>query len=179
MYSEDNEAIIEENTEEELPEDETIIEEEAPELEPAIEEETPEEDDPDLGPAIEEESPSEDEEVVNVEEVTPEESQEAESAVEEQPSEEETSEYTPLTQEQIDNFDEEDVIEAFVNKGTTKGGINLDNLSDSDKKALVDKSLGISAEKYDIPTGTPAPWDTDVLNVYYEDGLYNIDVKTK
>ena len=179
MYSEDNEAIIEENTEEELPEDETIIEEEAPELEPAIEEETPEEEAPDLGPAIEEESPSEDEEVVNVEEVTPEESQEAESAVEEQPSEEETSEYTPLTQEQIDNFDEEDVIEAFVNKGTTKGGINLDNLSDYDKKALVDKSLGISAEKYDIPTGTPAPWDTDVLNVYYEDGLYNIDVKTK
>ena len=117
IFSDDlGEPIIEEYTEEELPDDDTIIDEEETEL---------------------------------------------------------------LTQEQIDNFDEEDVIEAFVNKGTTKGGINLNYLSAKDKNALVNRSLDISEEKYDESAGEYAPWKSSVLDVYFDDELYNVDIAPK
>ena len=179
IYSDDNEAIIEENTEEELPEEETIIEEEAPDIEPVTEDEEKTEEAPDIDPVTEEEpevteeeSPQEEEEVIDVEDLTPEENTIPDES-------EEEKEVQPLTQEQIDAFDEEDVVEAFVNKGTTKGGINLNNISAEDKKALIDRSLEISAENYDIPTGTPAPWESDVLDVYFDEELYSLDSKTK
>lgn len=185
MYSDIGEPIIEENTEEEIPDDDTVIEEEAPDIGPAIEEKEQTEEAPKIDPVTEEttteESPNEEEEVVNVEDVpaeettTPEEEQENPVETEEPVVE---NEPIPLSQEQIDAFDEEDVVEAFVNKGTTKGGINLDNISDTDKKALIDRSLEISAENYDIPTGQPAPWESNVLDVYFDEELYNLDSKT-
>lgn len=187
MYSDIGEPIIEENTEEELPDDDTVIdEEEAPDIGPAIEEKEQSEEAPKIDPVTEEttteESPNEEEEVVNVEDVpaeettTPEEPQEEPLVETEEPTID--NEPIPLSQEQIDAFDEEDVVEAFVNKGTTKGGINLDNISDADKKALIDRSLEISAENYDIPSGQPAPWESNVLDVYFDEELYNLDSKT-